>query len=94
MVKTKILVAIAAGALICGGTAAVAESYAPKHKPVHYAHKHHGTHYAHKKPAAAEQQVAQVPGNNPMNNPKPYTAIKGPSPESINGNNPMRVPGK
>ena len=77
-----ILVAVAAGALVCGtwGTAAMAKTNA-KHK----------IHYAHAKKMAPVQQVAQMPGNNPMLNPKPYTAIKGPPPEAIKGNNQMGV---
>lgn len=78
----KILIAVAAGALVCGawGTAAMAKTNA-KHK----------VHTAHAKKMAPVQQAAQMPGNNPMINPKAAATVKGPAPEAIKGNNQMGV---
>ena len=74
----KTLIAVAAGALICGawGTAAMAMT---KHK----VHTHRATTVA---------QADQMIGNNPMLNPKASaTTTTKPAPAVIKGNNPMAV---
>jgi hypothetical protein len=78
-VKTKVLIAVCAGALVCGawGSTALAKS---KHK-ARAAHT-----------ASAQTQAPTMPGNNPMNNPKSSSgAPNAPAPSAITGNNPMKV---
>ena len=73
---TKTLIAVAAAALMCVGSPALAKT------------KHHAKHTA----PAQPQQVAAVPGNNPMANPKPSAPITGAqAPSAVVGNNPMKV---
>ena len=76
--KTKVLIAVCTGALVCGawGSTALAKS---KHK-------------ARAHTASAQTQAPTMPGNNPMNNPKASAASpNAPAPGAITGNNPMKV---
>ena len=76
----KVLIAAAAGVLICGawGSSALAKAK----------HHHQAT-----QTAAAQPQAPTVPGNNPSNNPKTVAPIAGAQASSaIVGNNPMANP--
>ena len=77
----KAVIAIAAGALVCGawGTAALAKT-------------HHKKQHAAQTTAAAPQQAPTMPGNNPIVNPKASPAVQNAQqPSAIGGNNPMKL---